>query len=240
MGLPPIEEFRNDPAKVEVDAQGEAGMSYGQIVIKHVFLSKTMVLLALANVFVYALRYGVLSWSPTYLSEVHHASIAAGIAGFSLFELAGIFGTLACGWISDKVFRGNRTWTGITFMVGVALFVVLYWLSPVGTPYWLLMVYLFFIGAFIYGPVMLIGLQALDMSARHVAGTSAGFTGLFGYVIGATLASTGVGYLVQHFGWGVSFAVLTGCALGAVVLLAFIAPEEKRLIESHRHASTTQ
>lgn len=237
VGLPPIEEYRNDPAKVEVDTEAEAGMSYWQIIAKHVLLNPTMVLLALANVFVYALRYGVLSWAPVYLSEVHKASVAAGIAGFSLFELAGIFGTLAAGWISDKVFHGNRTWTGIAFMSGVALFVVAYWLAPVGTPYWVMMMFLFFIGAFIYGPVMMIGLQALDMSARHVAGTSAGFTGLFGYVIGASMASTGVGYLVQHYGWGVSFAALTACAVAAVVLLAFIGPEEKRLIESHRVAS---
>lgn len=237
VGLPPIEEYRNDPAKVEVDTEAEAGMSYWQIIAKHVLLNRTMVLLALANVFVYALRYGVLSWAPTYLSEVHKASVAAGIAGFSLFELAGIFGTLACGWISDKVFRGNRTWTGIAFMAGVAVFVVAYWLAPVGTPYWVMMMFLFFIGAFIYGPVMLIGLQALDMSPRNVAGTAAGFTGLFGYVIGATMASTGVGFLVQHFGWGISFAALTACAVGAIALLACIAPEEKRLIEAHRVAS---
>ena len=99
------------------------------------------------------------------------------------------------------------------------------------------MVFLSFIGALIYGPVMLIGLQALDMSARHVAGTSAGFTGLFGYVLGATLASTGVGWLVQNYGWGPTFAVLTGCVVVGIVLLALIGPEEKRLIESHRVAS---
>lgn len=236
-GLPRIEEYRNDPAKVDADDSEVERLGYWQIIAKHVFMNRTMVLLALANVFVYALRYGVLSWTPTYLSEVHHQSIAAGIAGFGLYELAGIFGTLACGWISDKVFRGNRTWTGLTFMAGVGIFLVLYWLSPVGTPYWLLMVYLFFIGAFIYGPVMLIGLQALDMSARHVAGTSAGFTGLFGYVLGATMASTGVGWLVQHYGWGVTFAALTGCVVAAMALLALIGPEEKRLMESHRSRS---
>lgn len=237
VGLPPIEEYRHDPAKVEPDHAAEAGMTYWQIVLKHVILNRTMVLLALANVFVYALRYGVLSWTPTYLSEVHKASVTAGIMGFSLFELAGIFGTLACGWVSDTIFKGNRTWTGIAFMAGVGAFLLAYWLSPVGTPYWMLMVYLFFIGAFIYGPVMLIGLQALDMSARHVAGTSAGFTGLFGYVLGATLASTGVGWLVQNFGWGVTFAVLTCCVVASIVLLAMIGPEEKRLIESHRSAA---
>ena len=237
VGLPPIEEFRNDPAKVEADHAGEAGLSYWQIVIKHVFKNRTMVLLALANVFVYALRYGVLSWTPVYLAEVHQTSVTAGIAGFSLFELAGIFGTLACGWVSDKIFKGNRTWTGIAFMAGVGISLLAYWLAPVGTPFWVLMVFLFFNGAFIYGPVMLIGLQALDMSARHVAGTSAGFTGLFGYVLGATLASTGVGWMVQHYGWGMTFGVLTGCVVVAIVLLSMIAPEEKRLIESHRAAS---
>ena len=118
-------------------------------------------------------------------------------------------------------------------MIGVAVFLVLYWLAPVGIPYWLLMVFLFFIGAFIYGPVMLIGLQALDMSARHVAGTSAGFTGLFGYVIGATLASTGVGWVVQHFGWGVAFGALTVCVVVAIILLTMVMPEEKRLIAVH-------
>lgn len=233
VGLPPIEEFRNDPAKVESNLSAEADMPYWQVIVKHVLFNRVMVLLALANVFVYALRYGVLSWSPTYLSQHHGASVTAGILGFSLFELAGIFGTLAAGWVSDKVFRGNRSWTGITFMLGTAVFVMLYWLAPIGTPYWILMVYLFFIGAFIYGPVMLIGLQALDMSAPHVVGTSAGFTGLFGYVLGATMASTGVGVLVHHFGWGVTFATLTGCALVAVLLLAMIVPVENKLIAEH-------
>ncbi len=237
VGLPPIEEYRNDPAKVDIDPGDTAGMSYWQIILKYVVLNPVMVYLALANVFVYALRYGVLSWTPTYLSQVHHVSITQGIMGFSLFELAGIFGTLACGWISDKVFKGNRTYTGITFMLGVGLFVVLYWLAPVGTPYWLLMTYLFFIGAFIYGPVMLIGLQALDMADRRVAGTSAGFTGLFGYVLGATMASTGTGWLIQTFGWNVTYAVLTAFVVVAIALLALVGPHEKRLVEHHRTIS---
>ncbi|HIW31115.1 MAG TPA: MFS transporter [Candidatus Luteococcus avicola] len=236
IGLAPIEEHRNDPAKVETDLSDEK-LTYWQTVVRHVLLRPTMIYLALANVFVYALRYGVLSWTPTYLKEVHKVSVTKGIAGFSLFELAGIFGTLACGLISDRVFRGNRTKTGIAFLTGVGVFLLAYWLSPVGTPYWLLMVYLFFIGAFIYGPVMLIGLQALDMSARHVAGTAAGFTGLFGYVIGATMASTGVGWVVHHFGWSTTFAVLTACVVAAIVLIALVGPEEKRLMAAHAAAS---
>lgn len=234
VGLPPIEEHRNDPAKVEVE---KSQQPYWSIVLHHVILNPVMVYLALANVFIYALRYGVLSWTPTYLSEVHHVSVTKGIAGFSLYELAGIFGTLACGWVSDKVFKGNRTITGIVFMAGVGLFLVLYWFAPVGTPYWLLMVYLFFIGAFIYGPVMLIGLQALDMSARNVAGTSAGFTGLFGYVLGATMASTGTGWVIQNYGWDVTYGMLSVFVVVAIVLLALVWPHEKRLMDHHRSIS---
>ena len=240
VGLPPIEEYRDDPAKVASDTSELERMSYWRIVIEHVFKNRAMLLLAFANVFVYALRYGVLSWAPTYLSQVHRVSVAKGIAGFSLFELAGLVGTLACGWASDRIFKGNRTRTGVTFLIGVGVFLVLYWLAPVGTPYWLLMVHLFFIGAFIYGPVMLIGLQAIDMSAAHVAGTSAGFTGLFGYVLGATMASTGVGYVAEHFGWYVTYGMLVAFVVVAVILLALIGPEERRLIEAHRVRSGRQ
>ncbi|GAB79108.1 MFS transporter, OPA family, glycerol-3-phosphate transporter [Austwickia chelonae] len=233
VGLPPIEEYRNDPDKVTVDVSELEKLSTWELVRKHILMNRAMVLLALANVFVYTLRYGVLTWAPTYLSEVHKVSVTKGIAGFSLFELAGIFGTLACGWVSDRIFAGNRSRTGITFMLGVGVFIVLYWLAPVGTPFWLLMVYLFFIGAFVYGPVMLIGLQALDMSPRHVAGTAAGFTGLFGYVLGATMASTGVGLVAQHYGWDATYALLTAFAVLSVILLAMVGPEEKRLIAEH-------
>lgn len=122
-------------------------------------------------------------------------------------------------------------------MAGVVLFLVLYWLAPVGTPYWLLMTYLFFIGAFIYCPVMLIGLQALDMSAKNVAGTSARFTGLFGYVLGTTMASTAAGWVIQHYGWNVAYAMLTVFVLLSIGPLLLVVPHEKRLVAHHRSIS---
>ncbi len=38
------------------------------------------------------------------------------------------------------------------------------------------------IGFLIYGPVMLIGLYALELAPKKAAGTAAGLTGLFGYL----------------------------------------------------------
>ncbi|RLP82789.1 MFS transporter [Mycetocola lacteus] len=226
-GLPPIEEYRNDPAKVAADETEDSTRSAWSLIKEHVLMNRTMVLLALANVCVYALRYGILVWAPIYLTQVRGASVTGGIAGFSLFELAGIGGTILCGILSDKVFRGNRSMTGIAFMVAVAGMTAIYWLLPEGVPIWMPLVAVTLIGGLIYGPVMLIGLQALDLSPRHVAGTAAGFTGLFGYVIGATMASSGVGFLVENFGWNITFIALIAIALLTVVFLALINKDEK-------------
>ena len=50
------------------------------------------------------------------------------------------------------------------------------------------------IGFLIYGPVMLIGVSALDLVPKKAAGTAAGFTGLFGYLLGsAVFANISVG-----------------------------------------------
>ncbi|MBP2457079.1 OPA family glycerol-3-phosphate transporter-like MFS transporter [Clavibacter michiganensis] len=227
-GLPPIEEHRDDPAPVETDAADE-GASTWSTIRRYVIGNRTMVNLALANVFVYTLRYGVLVWAPIYLADVRGASLGEGIAGFSLFELAGIPGTLLCGYISDRVFRGRRSPTGILFMAAVGVAVAIYWLSPADGPLWVSLAALVLIGGLIYGPVMLIGLQALDLSPRKVAGTAAGFTGLFGYVLGATLASTGIGASVHAFGWDVTFVLILVCVALAILLLAIVGKDESAL-----------
>ncbi len=237
VGLPRIEEHRSDPAPVDTEAE-DAGLSSWQVVRRHVLRNRTMVNLALANVFVYMLRYGVLVWAPVYLADVRGASLGEGIAGFSLFELAGIPGTLLCGWVSDRVFRGRRTPAGVLFLGGVAAAVAVYWLSPVDGPLWVSYAALVVIGGLIYGPVMLIGLQALDLSPRHVAGTAAGFTGLFGYVLGATLASTGIGLSVTAFGWDTTFVlILVGVAV-AVGFLLLVGRDETAL-RARRAATPT-
>lgn len=231
-GLPPIEEHRDDPAKVEIDEDSDEQPSMWQFILKHVLTSRVIVLLAVANVFVYALRYGVLNWITVYLADTRGAEVSDGITGFVVFELAGIVGTLLCGWVSDTLFRGYRAGTGMLFMALTAVALVAYWQVPVSAPLWISIALVAVIGGLIYGPVMLIGLQAIDLSPRQVAGTAAGFTGLFGYLLGATLASSGVGLMVQEFGWDVSFAVLTACALLVVGIMWLIGKDEKVLMRA--------
>ncbi|PNL44132.1 MFS transporter [Mobiluncus mulieris] len=233
-GLPPIEEYRDDPAKVEAVDEELKSLSYWTIIFRHVLTDRVVVLLAVCNIFVYSMRYGVLNWIPFYLEEKHHLQLASGIAGFSLYELSGIAGTLLCGIVADKVFKGWRSGAGLLFLSLTGVFIVIYWLLPVGTNFYVLMAVISCIGALIYGPVMLIGLQAIDLSPRNVAGTAAGFTGLFGYLLGATIASSGMGVIAHQLGWNAYFIVLIVVSVLAVLLMLVIGKSERQLMNTHQ------
>jgi OPA family glycerol-3-phosphate transporter-like MFS transporter len=84
------------------------------------------------------------------------------------------------------------------------------------------------IGFFIYGPVMLIGVQALDLAPKKAAGTAAGFTGLFGYVGGAVSASIIIGLVVDTHGWDAGFMLIVGACLIATLLIALTWKAELR------------
>lgn len=216
VGLPPIEEYKDDyPASAVEDRERE--MSGSEILFKYVLNNRFLWIFALTNVLVYIVRYGVLNWAPTYLTEVKGYNITNSAWQSSLYELAGIPGMLFSGWASDHLFHGRRSPIMVISMLLVAGAVAVYWLNPKGS-YLLDSASLVAIGFLIYGPVMLIGVAALDLVPKKAVGTAAGLTGLFGY-IGATAAEVGIGNLVQHQGWDAGFTVIIGAALLSVVLL---------------------
>ncbi|MBK3497294.1 glycerol-3-phosphate transporter [Viridibacillus sp. YIM B01967] len=218
VGLPPIEEYRNDYANNSKTIY-ETELTTKEILFKHVLNNKWVWAIAIANVFVYFVRYGVLDWAPIYLSEEKGFNMKESGIAYFLYEWAGIPGTLLCGYISDKVFKGRRGPAGAVFMAGVLIAVIVYWLNPAGNPM-IDNIALISIGFLIYGPVMLIGLQALDLVPKKAAGTAAGLTGLFGYLGGAVMANALLGYVVQFSSWNGGFMLLTGSCVLAIILFA--------------------
>jgi OPA family glycerol-3-phosphate transporter-like MFS transporter len=208
VGLPPIEIYRNDYPLQEIEFginDREQEMTSKQILFGYILTNKFVWYMALANVFVYCVRYGVINWAPTYLSKVKNFSALNSNIGFALFELSAIPGTILIGWLSDKFFNGRRSPLGVITMLLIILGLFLYQES---TSPLLAFISLGLIGFLIYGPVMLIGVAALDLVPKKAGGTSAGFTGLFGYFFGTLGAEALMGYLIQHFGWNSGFILL--------------------------------
>lgn len=223
-GLPAIEEYKNDYPET-YDQSHEQEMTAKEIFFKYVFNNKLLWFIAIANAFVYLIRYGVLDWAPVYLSEVKDFTVDKSSWAYFLYEWAGIPGTLLCGWMSDKFFKGRRAPAGILFMSLVTIAVLVYWFNPAGNPA-IDMIALVSIGFLIYGPVMLIGLYALELAPKKAAGTAAGLTGLFGYLGGAVAANAILGYTVDHFGWDGGFMVLTSaCGLSIFFLVLALVGE---------------
>ena len=58
--------------------------------MQYILPNKLLWYIAVANVFVYLLRYGILDWSPTYLKEVKHFALDKSSWAYFLYEYAGI------------------------------------------------------------------------------------------------------------------------------------------------------
>jgi OPA family glycerol-3-phosphate transporter-like MFS transporter len=213
-GLPVVEEYRKDYPE-DYTADHERMLSFREIFFVYVFPNRFLWAIAVANAFVYFVRYGVVDWIPTYLQTAKGFSFQQSSWAWAAFEYAAIPGTILCGWVSDKVFAGRRAPATILFMALTLVALVVYGLNRHG-PLWIDMVSLIAIGFFVYGPIMIIGLHALDLVPKKAAGTAAGFTGFFGYVFGSAIAGTGVGWIADHWGWTGVFGTMVVCCVLAI------------------------
>ncbi|TCV10852.1 OPA family glycerol-3-phosphate transporter-like MFS transporter [Sphingobacterium alimentarium] len=229
-GLPPIEKYKNDYPKTYEESQ-EKEFTAKEIFFKYVFNNRLLWFIAIANAFVYLVRNGIINWAPTFLQEAKGFSASEAAWSASVYELAAIPGTLLCGIMSDKLFKGRRAPVTIIYMIFTFLAVLLYWLAPSGN-IWVINTALWSIGFLIYGPVMLIGVQALDLVPKKAAGTAAGLTGLFGYFIGDMLANAALGGIVDKVSWDAAFEVILGASILAIVFTAFTWNREKQILKA--------
>lgn len=224
-GLPSVEKYKGEYTK-DYNESHEKELSTKQILLDYVLVNKLIWYIAFANAFIYLVRYGVLDWAPTYLKEAKGFSLSETGWAYFLYEWAGIPGTLICGWLSDKVFNGRRAPATIIYMLLVTVAVFVYWKNPAGNPL-VDNIALIAIGFLIYGPVMLIGVHALDLVPKKAAGTAAGLTGLFGYLGGAVFANAAMGYVVDAYGWDGGFYVLLAACVLSILFTALTWKKEQ-------------
>nr|WP_122120272.1 MFS transporter [Alistipes megaguti] len=211
VGLPELEgtEVSSAPTTGSSDRKGS---EYKAFLMKHVFRNPLIWTLGVANFFVYVVRFSVLDWGPSLLSQSKGVSMAHAGWLVAMFEIAGILGMLFAGWVTDRWLKGRAHRTCVFCMAGAALFVFLFWQLPADAPIWLLFATLCAAGFCIYGPQALIGIAAANQATKKAAATANGLTGLFGYA--STLVSgVGLGFVAQHYGWNWAYVGILGMAL---------------------------
>ncbi|MDO5318932.1 MAG: MFS transporter [bacterium] len=173
--------------------------------------------IAIANFFVYIVRFGFLDWGPTFLKQFKGIPVAKGGLMIIAFELAAVVGTVFAGWLTDKVFKGRGVRTCVFCMLFAALFSFGFWYLPNGAPIWQATLLLMGAGFCIYGPQALIGIVAANQATKEAAAMANGFTGIMGYA-STTVSGIGIAFIKEHYGWGVTLGAIAAFALVGMVL----------------------
>jgi len=222
-GLPPVNEYKNEPP--ETTAREQASIGKLQLeVIRH----PGVWVLALASGCLYVGRYGIGNWGPLYLQTAKEYSITAAGSVLAAYPIAQILGSVSSGFVSDRFFGSRRNIPALLYgLVQIASLIALY-LIPAGQRLWdsvALAVFGFTLGALL---VYLGGLMAIDLVSRRAAGAAMGLVGLFSYLV-AGVQDTVSGYLLDASKLVVngtttySFRLVFAVWIGALILSTALA-----------------
>ncbi|ALX96162.1 MULTISPECIES: phosphoglycerate transporter PgtP [Serratia] len=217
-GLPALEQMMPEETvrvKTGVQEQAPENMSAFQIFCTYVLRNKNAWYVSLVDVFVYMVRFGMISWLPIYLLTEKHFSKEQMSIAFLFFEWAAIPSTLLAGWLSDKLFKGRRMPLAMICMVMIFICLIGYWKSDS-----LLMVTIFaaIVGCLIYVPQFLASVQTMEIVPSFAVGSAVGLRGFMSYIFGATLGTSLFGVMVDNMGWHGGFYLLMG---GVVCCILF-------------------
>lgn len=220
VGLPEIKS--SDDSDKKMDSH-----EFKLFVRKKVFKNPVVWIIGFASFFVYTIRYAVLDWGPTMLSEWKGLPIHSSGWMIAGFELAGIVGMLLAGWATDHIFKGRAARVCVIAMILTVGCVLLLWLLP-ASPLVMTMI-LMAAGFCIYGPQALAGVIVANSATKKASATAIGFTSLFSYA-STILSGLGLGLLVESYGWEYALAVL--CVVGVIGVLIFallwnVGPEDE-------------
>ncbi len=195
LGLPTIADYKDDHGAALTDARG-APVS-GVRAQLAIFRLPAIWILALASCAMYVTRYAINSWGMLYLQKARGYSLMQAGSMLGVLTVSGIAGSVAYGFISDKLFAARRPPVNLIYgLFEIAALVVIY-LTPPGHPAVLTGAFVVY-GFALNGLVASIGgLFAVDIVPKRATGAVMGFIGIFSY-LGAATQDILSGYLLDR------------------------------------------
>ncbi len=188
-GLPSVQELSGEqPGKADALPTRELQ----KMVLKH----PGIWIIALSSAFIYITKYAIAGWGVLFLQKARGFELAEASQVIAFSAVFGILGTVLAGWLSDRVFRGDRVkpavLSGIISTSSLILFLF------VGGGY---ILNIFYVSLFSLAVGVLYcivaGLMAVDIVPRKATGAALGVVGISSYAA-AGLQDITSGLLIQY------------------------------------------
>lgn len=152
--------------------------------------------LALASAFMYVARYAFTSWGIFYFQTEKAYTVENASFLLTLSSACGIIGTVGSGLVSDKLFKGDRTF--MAFLTSaINLFSLAAFLFVPAGYFWLDCIVVILFGLSIGVLICFLGgLMAVDIAPAEAAGATAGVIGMASYAA-AGMQDIVSGYLIE-------------------------------------------
>jgi OPA family glycerol-3-phosphate transporter-like MFS transporter len=153
------------------------------------------------------------------MQEAQHLPLDSGAfqKGAMSVVIAGIFGAFAAGTISDWIFKSRRTPVAFFgYVMQIACLGIIWWAPGLN---WIIVAFVFNSFAISMVHSMLSGTASMDFGGKKAAASATGMFDGMQYIGGAAVG-TGMGWMLETWGWGVWGPSMIGFSLiGALLML---------------------
>ncbi|MBW7888061.1 MAG: MFS transporter [Bacteroidetes bacterium] len=187
--------------------------------MKKVFTNPVTLTIAVAEFCTGFVRHGFEQWFPRYMQEAQHLALDSVVfqTGALSVVIAGVIGAFAAGTVSDFLFKSRRP--PVAF-IGYSLQIIslaIIWKSP--SLDWI--IFAFVLNSFAISMVhsMLSGTASMDFGGQRAAASATGLFDGMQYIGGAAVG-TGMGWMLENFGWHAWGPSMIGfAAIGAILMI---------------------
>ena len=187
-GLPSVQELSGETLTKEDNMPTR---ELQKMILKH----PGIWVIAISSAFIYITKYAIAGWGVLFLQKARNFDLAQASQVIAFSAIFGVLGTVLAGWLSDKVFKGDRARPAV--LSGIISTSSLFLFLFVGGSF---LLNIFYVSLFSLSVGVLYcivaGLMAVDIVPRKATGAALGVVGISSYVA-AGLQDLTSGLMIQ-------------------------------------------